>query len=307
MRPRCSPGWNGWNGGLPLAARATATGPRPGPRPADRQVRSDAQPLRPSPRRSARAARPAGPGPAGRRRQPGSRHPAPAQPRGPPARGPAAHGSPPTAAPGRPAQPAPAPATAPTSPAGSAASRLRRSRSRRGARSAAACRGCPPRRPAPAAAAPGVVDTESLRRGWDGILDAVRQVRKVSWIQLSNASVASLEGDVLTLEFARDGELKGFSASGSDAVLARVLRERFGVDWRIRGVPAAGRGRLQTPGLVARRPRQGHRPGRPQAPAARAGGAARPGSAGSAPAARRIPPAAADVGRMSAGCRGRPG
>ncbi len=101
-----------------------------------------------------------------------------------------------------------------------------------------------------AASAPGVLDTESLRRGWDGILDAVRQVRKVSWIQLSNAGVASLEGNVLTLEFARDGELKGFTASGSDAVLARVLHDRFGVDWRIRGVPAAGRGRLETPGLV---------------------------------------------------------
>ena len=103
---------------------------------------------------------------------------------------------------------------------------------------------------AAAAAPPGVLDTQAVRRDWDGILDAVRQVRKVSWIQLSNASVASLEGDVLTLEFARDGELKGFSASGSDAVLARVLHARLGVDWRIRGVPAAGRGRLETSGLV---------------------------------------------------------
>ena len=72
----------------------------------------------------------------------------------------------------------------------------------------------------------------------------------MSWIQLSNANVASLEGNVLTLEFARDGELKGFSASGSDAILARVLRERFGVDWHVRAVPAAGRGRLETSGLV---------------------------------------------------------
>ncbi len=103
---------------------------------------------------------------------------------------------------------------------------------------------------ASAAAPHGVLDTQAVRGDWDGILDAVRQVRKVSWIQLSNASVASLEGDVLTLEFARDGELKGFSASGSDAVLARVLRARLGVDWRIRGVPAAGRGRLETSGLV---------------------------------------------------------
>ncbi|MGE5287926.1 MAG: DNA polymerase III subunit gamma and tau [Micromonosporaceae bacterium] len=103
----------------------------------------------------------------------------------------------------------------------------------------------------PPPAEPGMLDTEALRRDWDGILDAVRQVRKVSWIQLSNAAVASLDGNVLTIEFARDGDLKGFTASRSDALLAKVLHERFGVEWRIQGVAAAGRERSGPSGLVA--------------------------------------------------------
>jgi DNA polymerase III subunit gamma/tau len=105
-----------------------------------------------------------------------------------------------------------------------------------------------PGAPAPAAA-PGALDAEALRRDWDGILDAVRQVRKVSWIQLSNAAVVSLDGNVLTIEFARDGDLKGFTASRSDALLAKVLHDRFGVEWRIQGV-AGGRDRPGPSGLV---------------------------------------------------------
>ena len=136
---------------------------------------------------------------------------------------------------------APPSAAAPDAPAPAAGDAPARSSSAQGSRAQA---------DSPAAPPPGVLDTQSVRADWEGILDAVRQVRKVSWIQLCNASVVSLEDDVLTLEFARDGELKGFSASGSDTVLARVLRSRFGVDWRVRGVPAAGRGRLETPGLV---------------------------------------------------------
>ena len=75
-------------------------------------------------------------------------------------------------------------------------------------------------------------------------------MRKVSWIQLRDATVASLEGNVLTLGFARDGDLKGFTASRSDALLGKVLQERFGVEWRIQGVATPGRGRAESSGLV---------------------------------------------------------
>jgi DNA polymerase-3 subunit gamma/tau len=66
----------------------------------------------------------------------------------------------------------------------------------------------------------------------------------VAWILLSNASVLSVEDGVLTLRFARDGDLKGFSTSGCDADLKRVLSSRFGLNVMVRGLvggdPPAG-------------------------------------------------------------------
>jgi DNA polymerase-3 subunit gamma/tau len=85
-----------------------------------------------------------------------------------------------------------------------------------------------------AAASPSPAD--SLRQNWAEVLDAVKRERRVAWILLSNASVASLEDGVLTLRFARDGDLKGFGTSGCDADLKRVLTARFGLNVAIRGV-----------------------------------------------------------------------
>jgi DNA polymerase III subunit gamma/tau len=66
----------------------------------------------------------------------------------------------------------------------------------------------------------------------------------VAWMLLHNASVLSIEDGVLTLRFAREGEMKGFSVSGHDAVLKRVLSADFGLDVMVRGVTgAAGEGR----------------------------------------------------------------
>jgi DNA polymerase-3 subunit gamma/tau len=66
----------------------------------------------------------------------------------------------------------------------------------------------------------------------------------VAWILLSNASVLSLEDGVLTLGFARDGDLKGFTTSGCDADLKRVLSAGFGLNVTVKGVtggdPGAG-------------------------------------------------------------------
>jgi hypothetical protein len=53
---------------------------------------------------------------------------------------------------------------------------------------------------------------------------------------LSHASVLSLEDGVLTLRFPREGDVKGFSVSGHDAVLKRVLSSDFGLNVTIRGV-----------------------------------------------------------------------
>ena len=104
--------------------------------------------------------------------------------------------------------------------------------------------------PAPA---PGASAVDSLRRSWPAILDAVKQESKVAWMLLTNASVLSLEDGILTLRFPRDGEMKGFSVSGHDAILKRVLSTDFGLNATIKGVAGAD--------VTA----AGSRPGRPGA------------------------------------------
>ncbi len=99
---------------------------------------------------------------------------------------------------------------------------------------------------APVPAAPSTADT--LRENWAAILDAVKRERRVAWILLSNASVLSLEDGILTVRFVRDGDLKGFSTSGCDADLKRVLSSRFGLNVMVKGVvggdPSAGQADL---------------------------------------------------------------
>ena len=74
----------------------------------------------------------------------------------------------------------------------------------------------------------------------------------MAWILLSNASVLSLEDNVLTLRFARDGDLKGFTTSGCDGDLKRVLSSGFGLNVMVKGVvggdPGPGGGGVSRPG-----------------------------------------------------------
>lgn len=70
---------------------------------------------------------------------------------------------------------------------------------------------------------------------------------------LSNAAVRAVAAGLVTLEFPREGELKAFSTSGSDALLADVLHELYGGKWRITAVPAGGRDQQESPGLAAGR------------------------------------------------------
>jgi DNA polymerase III subunit gamma/tau len=97
----------------------------------------------------------------------------------------------------------------------------------------------PPPAAAPPAPAPGS-SADSLRRSWNEILDAVKQERRAAWLLLSNASVLSLEDGLLTLRFPREGDVKGFSVSGYDAVLKRVLSDDFGLNVTVKGVAGAG-------------------------------------------------------------------
>jgi len=104
----------------------------------------------------------------------------------------------------------------------------------------------------------------------------------VAWVLLRNANVLSLEDGILTLRFPRDGEMKGFSVSGHDAVLKRVLSTGFGLTVTVKAVT----GDAAAAGLRPGRPGPGSGGGRPPGPA-------RPGSdpaASATPAPEFTPP-----------------
>ena len=128
----------------------------------------------------------------------------------------------------------------------------------------------------PASARPAPAD--SLRQNWAAVLDAVKRERRVAWILLSNASVLSLEDGMLTLGFPRDGDLKGFTTSGCDADLKRVLSTGFGLNVTVTGVTGVDPGAGPVGGPA--------RPGGPASPGpVAAGGASDPSAA--APARSR--------------------
>jgi DNA polymerase-3 subunit gamma/tau len=197
---------------------------------------------------------------------PAAAPPAPAQSRPAPAAS-----SPAPAPPARAVTPAPpAPAAPPASPAASAPS-------------AVPATSVPSAAPAPAAGGGSSADT--LRSQWPQVLDAIKRERRVAWMLLSNASVHSLEDGILTLRFTRDGDLKGFTTSGCDADLKRVLSANFGLNVMVNGISRGGDALLAPPatgGLPA--------PQAPQAPRAPQGGAAQPARRDSTPRFDGPPP-----------------
>ena len=138
-----------------------------------------------------------------------------------------------------------------------------------------------PPRSAPAVPAPAASAVDSLRQSWPAILDAVKQESKVAWMLLTNASVLSLEDGILTLRFPRDGEMKGFSVSGHDAILKRVLSTDFGLNVTIKGVAggdvAAQAGRPGTGAPGGGPPARGPAGSRPRAVGGRPAGVRRAG------------------------------
>ena len=160
-----------------------------------------------------------------------------------------------------PATPRPAPAN-PASASPASASPATASQASALTEPAAPASPPPPAPPAPAgpasagSASAGPASADSLRQNWGAVLDAVKRERRVAWILLSNASVRSLEDGLLTLGFPRDGDLKGFTTSGCDADLKRVLSTGFGLNVMVKGVtgtdPGAGRAGPAGRGVPAR-------------------------------------------------------
>jgi DNA polymerase-3 subunit gamma/tau len=100
--------------------------------------------------------------------------------------------------------------------------------------------GAVPAGAAPAGAGPGADPADVLRKNWDAVLDSVKRERRVAWILLSDTSVVSVEGGILTLRFAKEGDLKRFSTSDYDADLKRVLSAGFGLNVMVKGVVGEG-------------------------------------------------------------------
>ena len=82
-------------------------------------------------------------------------------------------------------------------------------------------------------------EVDNVRQRWPEILEAVKGQRRVAWMLLSNATVHSVEGGVLTVLFAREGEAKGFAASPYDRDLISALTSVLGVNLRIKALSAA--------------------------------------------------------------------
>ncbi|MFD3684531.1 DNA polymerase III subunit gamma and tau [Nocardiopsis sp. NPDC058631] len=122
-----------------------------------------------------------------------------------------------------------------------------------------------PARPAPSAPAAqsdggGALDLGRIQGSWSQILEAVKGLRRFTWMVLSGGEVrpVGVEGNAVLLGFSRPSEAKGFSNSGSDQVVANAIRQVLGVEVRV-----AAAGSAASAAASARRPE----PARPAEPA----------------------------------------
>jgi DNA polymerase-3 subunit gamma/tau len=121
------------------------------------------------------------------------------------------------------------------------------------------------------------VNLDVLRQAWPSVVEAIKTKKRVAWMVIGNASVASFDDGVLTLRFPRQGDVKGFQSGKYEDLLKQVLNAMFGINVVVRAV--TGGGDAPSP---ARRPGPGPGPGpAPAAPPAQPpyGQAAAPPSA----------------------------
>ncbi|MFI8498244.1 DNA polymerase III subunit gamma and tau [Streptomyces sp. NPDC085524] len=192
--------------------------------------------------------------------------PEPVAPPAAPAAAPAAGAWPTAAAPGQgvPAAaqtPAAAPAAAPAPGAWPGAGQGAPAAAGAWPSAAAPGQGIPAAAPAPAQAAPvqaapaAAPPSPGMAAGagqvqamWPGILEAVKNRRRFTWILLSqNAQVTGFDGTTLQLGFPNVGARDNFASSGSEDVLKSVLAEQFQVNWKIDAVVGGGGGGQPAP------------------------------------------------------------
>jgi DNA polymerase-3 subunit gamma/tau len=102
--------------------------------------------------------------------------------------------------------------------------------------------------PTETAQVPGSLGIADVRRLWPGVLDKVKELRRFTWVMLSqNAQVVSLEGETLTLALVNSGARDSFVSSKSHEYVQQALHDVLGVTWRIDAIvdPSADPNRNQ--------------------------------------------------------------
>ncbi|MHB1490755.1 MAG: DNA polymerase III subunit gamma/tau domain-containing protein, partial [Cellulomonas sp.] len=132
-------------------------------------------------------------------------------------------------------------------------------------------------------------ETEVLRRRWPEVLETLKQIKRVSWILVSqNAQVADLDATTLRLSFTGAGVATAFRNGPHAAAIQQAVRETLGFDVRVEGVldehtgASDGAGRPRSSGTSAPDDQPAHGPdGAATAAPASVSTGPRPGSAGS--------------------------
>jgi len=86
----------------------------------------------------------------------------------------------------------------------------------------------------PSAPAAGTLGIADVRRLWPGVLDRVKEIRRLPWVVLSqNAQLLALDGDTLTIGLVNTGARDSFVSTGSVEVLRKAMQEVLGVSWNV--------------------------------------------------------------------------
>jgi DNA polymerase-3 subunit gamma/tau len=140
-----------------------------------------------------------------------------------------------------------------------------------------------------------------VRRIWPDLLDRVKQMRRFTWILLSqNAQVIGVDGKSLTVGFKTAGARDSFLGGGSDEILRQAAIDAIGADWKVEAVvdPSADPG-AQTAPVVTSPAVPSADPAPGAAPAAPPGWAASGGDA--PPRDERPAPAPETIARARSG------
>ncbi|MGJ6965421.1 DNA polymerase III subunit gamma and tau [Streptosporangium sp. G11] len=117
--------------------------------------------------------------------------------------------------------------------------------------------------PAPVDMAASGSGAGTVQQAWPQVLAALKRRSIVVWANVNtNAQVVGVEGKIVTLGFAQVGAMKNFTGGGKDAVVAAVLQEVLGGNWKVEAV--VGGGPAPSGGGRPPAPRQ---PPAPQSPA----------------------------------------